>query len=48
MFLTLSLSGAATPHFSIRAEQTGHFSLQVTAVGENMSDTVATDVSVEP
>jgi anti-sigma factor RsiW len=48
MFLTLPLSGAATTHFTILAEQTGHFSLQVTAVGENMSDTIATDVSVGP
>jgi len=46
--LTLSPNDITTAHFSIRAEQSGRFSLQVTAVGERMSDAVARDVTVEP
>ena len=44
--LTLPPNDVATAHFSIRAEQSGRFSLQVAAVGERMSDAVARDVTV--
>jgi hypothetical protein len=44
----LAPNDVATAHFSIRAEQSGDFSLQVTAVGERMSDAVAVGVTVEP
>jgi hypothetical protein len=46
--LTISPNDVATARFSIRAERSGRFSLQVTAVGERMSDAVARDVTVEP
>ena len=48
MFLNLPLTGdAATTQFTIRAEQAGTFSLQVAVVGEQASDAVALDVTVE-
>jgi anti-sigma factor RsiW len=46
--LTIPPNDVATARFSIRAERSGRFSLQVTAVGERMSDAVARDVTVEP
>ena len=46
--LTLPPNGIATATFSIRAEQSGDFSLQVAVVGERMSDAVAREVIVEP
>ena len=46
--LTIPANDVATTHFTIRAEQPGRFSFQVTAVGEGMSDAVAREVTVEP
>lgn len=46
--LTIPPNDVATARFSIRAERSGHFSLQVAAVGERMSDAVARDVTVGP
>lgn len=46
--LTLPPNDVATATFSIRAEQSGDFSLQVTAIGESMSDAVVREVTVEP
>jgi hypothetical protein len=45
--LTLPPNDVTTAHFSIRAEQSGHFSLQVVGLGERMSDAVAREVTVE-
>jgi len=45
--LSLPPNDVATVHLSIRAEQSGHFSLQVTAAGDLMSDAVAQGVTVE-
>jgi hypothetical protein len=45
--LTVPPNDVATATFVIRAEQTGRFSVQVTAVGERMSDAVVRDVTVE-
>jgi len=46
--LTLPPNDVATATFSIRAEQSGDFSLQVNAVGERTSDAIAGEVTVEP
>jgi anti-sigma factor RsiW len=46
--ITLPPNEVATGYFSIRAEQTGRFSLEVAVEGERMSDAVAKDVTVEP
>ena len=45
--LTIPPNDVATASFSIRAERSGQFSLQVNAVGERMSDAVAEEVTVE-
>jgi len=45
--VTLPGNDVATVPFTIRAEQSGDFALQVVAAGERMSDAVAVDVSVE-
>jgi hypothetical protein len=44
--LTLPPNGVASTTFVIRAEETGDFALQVTAIGEGMSDAVAAEVTV--
>ena len=46
--ITLPPNEVATAYFSIRAKQTGRFSLEVAVEGEHMSDAVAKDVTVEP
>ena len=46
--VTLPPGDVAATHFSIRAERSGHFSLQVSAVGASTSDAVAREVTVEP
>ena len=45
--LSLPPNDVAAVHLSIRPEQSGQFSLQVTAAGDLMSDAVAQDVTVE-
>jgi uncharacterized protein YfaS (alpha-2-macroglobulin family) len=44
--LTLPPNGVASTTFVIRAGETGDFALQVTAIGEGMSDAVAAEVTV--
>jgi len=45
--LTIPPNDVAVTRFSIRAERPGDHTLQVTAVGERMSDAIAQDVHVE-
>ncbi|MCP4536771.1 MAG: hypothetical protein GY832_06460 [Chloroflexi bacterium] len=45
--LTIPPNNIATATFVIRAEQSGQFSVQVTAIGERMSDAVVRDVTVQ-
>jgi hypothetical protein len=46
--ITLAPNEVTTAHLTIYAERVGRFSLQVTVVGERMSDAVAKEVTVEP
>ncbi len=46
--LTVGPNDVEVAYFRIRAERFGHFSLQVTAWGEKMSDAVAREVTVVP
>ena len=46
--LAVPANDIAMARFVVRPEEHGRFSLQVTAVGEHMSDVVAREVTVEP
>jgi uncharacterized protein YfaS (alpha-2-macroglobulin family) len=44
--LDLPPNGIATAQFAIRIEQTGHFSLQINIVGDQMSDAISRDITI--